>query len=54
MKKPFNTLTKADVEKLRRKSITVPYAGRGVTYSFTKSEVANAVKYWNCKDIVCN
>lgn len=45
MKKPFNTLTKADVEKLRRKSITVPYAGRGVTYSFIKSEVANAVKH---------
>lgn len=26
MKKPFNTLTKADVEKLRRKSITVPWS----------------------------
>ena len=45
MKQPFNTLTKADVEKLRRRSISVPYAGRGVTYSFTKADVENAVKH---------
>lgn len=45
MKNPFNTLTKADVEKLKRKSISVPYAGRGVTYNFTKSDVENAVKH---------
>lgn len=45
MKQPFNTLTKADVEKLKRKSISVSYAGRGVTYNFTKSDVENAVKH---------
>lgn len=45
MKQPFNTLTKADVEKLKRKSISVPYAGRDVTYNFTKSDVENAVKH---------
>ncbi len=45
MKQPFNTLTKADVEKFRKKSIFVPYAGRDVTYSFTKSDVENAVKH---------
>lgn len=45
MKQPFNTLTKADVEKLKQKSISVPYAGRCVTYNFTKSDVENAVKH---------
>lgn len=45
MKQPFNSLTKADIEKLRRKSISVPYAGRSVNYSFTKSDVENAVKH---------
>lgn len=45
MKQPFNTLTKAEVEELRRKSISVPYARRGVAYSFTKSDVENAVKH---------
>ncbi len=45
MKNPFNTLTKADVQKLRRKPIAVAYAGRGVTYNFTKADVANAVKH---------
>ena len=45
MKQPFNTTTKTDVEKLRRKSISVPYAGRGITYNFTKSDIENAVKH---------
>lgn len=45
MKSPFNTLTKADVQKLRRKPIAVAYAGRGVTYNFTKSDVDDAVKH---------
>lgn len=45
MKQPFNTITKTDVEKLRRKSISVPYAGRGITYNFTKSDIENAVKH---------
>ena len=45
MKSPFNTLTKADVQKLRRKPIAVAYAGRGVTYNFTESEVDDAVKH---------
>ena len=45
MKQPFNTLTKADVDELRRKSISVPSAGRGVAYSFTKSDIDNAVKH---------
>lgn len=45
MKQPFNTLTKADVEKLKQKSISVPYAGKCVTYNFTKSDVENAVKH---------
>lgn len=45
MKQPFNTLTKADVEELRRKSISVPCAGSGIYYSFTKSDVENAVKH---------
>ena len=43
--KQFNTLTKPDIEKLRRMSIYVPYAGSGVIYSFTKSEVEDAGKY---------
>ncbi len=45
MKQPFNTLTKADVQKLRRKPIAVAYAGRGVTYNFTESDVDDAVKH---------
>ena len=45
MKSPFNTLTKADVQKLRRKPIAVAYAGRGVTYNFTESDVDDAVKH---------
>ena len=43
MKSPYNTLTKADVEKLRRKPIAV-YAG-GVTYNFTEIDVDNAVSH---------
>lgn len=45
MKQPFNNLTKADVEELKNKPISVTYVGRGVTYSFTKSEVEDAVKH---------
>lgn len=43
--KKFTLLTKSDVETLRRKSISVPYAGMGVTFNFTKSEVEDAVKH---------
>lgn len=45
MKQPFNTLTKSDVEWLRRKSISAAYARRGVTYNFTKSDLYNAVMH---------
>ena len=45
MKSQFNQLSKSDVEKLRKMPISVAYAGRGVTYSFTKSDVENAVKH---------
>lgn len=45
MKSPFNTLTKADVQKLRRKPIAVAYAERGVSYNFTESDVDDAVKH---------
>lgn len=45
MKHPFNALTRADVEKLKVKPISVANAGSGVTYNFTKSDVDNAVKH---------
>ncbi len=45
MKKPFTTITKADVEMLRRKPMSVPYAGSSVAYGFTKLDVDNAVKH---------
>lgn len=41
MKQPFNTLTKSDVETLRRKPIAVA-AGKSVAYYFTKTDVDNA------------
>lgn len=43
MKKPFNTLTKNDVEKLRRKSLSV--TSGGVIYNFTDAELNNAVSH---------
>lgn len=45
MKKPFTTISKADVEMLRRKPMSVSYAGSSVAYGFTKAELDNAVKH---------
>ena len=42
--KHFNTLTKADVEQLRRKSISVP-AGKSVVYSISQADIENAVEH---------
>lgn len=44
MKQPFTSLTLADVQKLRRKSISV-HAGKSISYSFTRADVENAVKH---------
>lgn len=45
MKQPFNTLTKADVQTLRRKSLSVPIGKQGITYNFTSTQIDNAVQH---------
>jgi len=45
MKHPFNALTRADVEKLKVKPISVANAGSGVTYNFTTSQLEDAVNH---------
>ncbi len=45
MKHPFNTLTKADVEKLRRKPMAVSNNSQGVNYNFTLQQLNDARKY---------
>lgn len=42
--KQFNALTKSDVEKLRRKPISVTSNRVGVLYNFTHADVDAAIK----------
>ncbi len=45
MKHPFNTLTKADVELLRKKSAGMPRGKGGFTYNFSRAEVDAAIQH---------
>lgn len=45
MKHPFNTLTKADVEYLRKKPAGMPRGKGGFTYNFSQAEVDVAIKH---------
>lgn len=45
MKKPFNNLTKSDVEKLRRKSVSVAAPSNGVVFNFTSYDIDRAIKH---------
>ncbi|MDY4097936.1 MAG: hypothetical protein SOY47_14685 [Lachnospiraceae bacterium] len=45
MKKQFNTLTKSDVEMLRRKPVSVASNRDGVLYNFTQTDVDAAIKH---------
>lgn len=45
MKHPFNTLSKNDVEYLRRQDTAKTYSGQGVSYNFTPADVDGAVRH---------
>lgn len=45
MKHPFNTLTKDDVETLRKKSAGVPPSKSGFIYNFSQPDIDAAIKH---------
>ena len=45
MKHPFNTLTKADVELLRKKPAGMPRGIGGFTYNFSQADVDAAIQH---------
>lgn len=45
MKQPFNTLTKVDVEQLRKKPAGIPIGKGGFTYNFSQADVDAAIKH---------
>lgn len=45
MKKPFNTLTKIDVEFLRKKKAGISYGNKAFNYNFSQADVEAAVKH---------
>lgn len=45
MKHPFNTLTKSDVQELRRKSVSVSNPSNAVVYNFTSADIDGAIKH---------
>lgn len=45
MKHPFNTLTKADVELLRKKSAGMPISKGGFAYNFSQTDIDVAIKH---------
>ncbi len=43
--KPFNMLTKADVEYLRNMPAGIPIGKTGFNYSFTPADISNAINH---------
>ena len=45
MKKPFNTLTKIDVEELRKKPAGISKSNSEFIYNFSSQDIADAIKH---------